>query len=214
MTTTFTGTDVAIRIPDGEITNKALAANADIDPSKMAQRVLQEYPVPLTSMRVHDNFASLLPSAAAADDLGLTTGTLGTDALQVDAGDLKAAGATTRYAGLELPVPPNYENGQTIQLRIVAGMETTVADTSCTVDVQCYLPDGSGGVGADLCSTSAQSINSLTEDSFDFTLSGGSINPGDLLQVRVAIACNDAATGTAVTPVIYDVRLMCDTRGG
>ena len=214
MTTTFTGTDVAIRIPDGELTDKALAPNAAIDPTKMAQRVLQEYPVPLTTLRVHDNFAALLPGTAAADDLGLTTGTWGTDAPQVDAGDLKAAGATTRYAAFEVQVPPNFENGETIQLRITAGMETTVADTSCTVDVECYLPDGSGGVGTDLCSTSAQSMNSLTEDAFDFTLSGGSINPGDLLGIRVAVACNDAATGTAVTPVIYDVRLLCDTRGG
>ena len=39
------------------------------------------------------------------------------------------------------------------------------------------------------------------------------IDPGDLIDVRLSIACTDAATGTAVTPTVYAVTLLCDTRG-
>jgi len=214
MPTTFQGADVVVRIPDEQITDRAIAPTAAIDPSKMAQRVLQSFPVPLTAARVHDNWASNLPSSASADDLGLVSGTWGTDSPTISAGDLKAAGATTRYASFAIPVPANYDSGETLTLRVAAAVETTVADTSCTLDAEAYTVDGDGTVTGDEVTTSAQSINSLTADDYDFSLDAAAILPGDLLLVRLAIACNDAATGTAVEPTIYSVTLLADTRGG
>ena len=36
---------------------------------------------------------------------------------------------------------------------------------------------------------------------------------GDVLDVRIAIAVNDAATATAVTPTIAGIDLLCDIKG-
>lgn len=211
MSTTIT--DATLVVPDGFITNRTVSSQAAIEVSKLAQQPLQEFPARLTDARVWDAIASLAPSSAAADDLALVGGTWGTDAPLLSAGDLKAAGATTRYTRLQIPIPANYQDGETIQVRLRCAVETTVADTTCTVDCEVYKGDGTGAVGSDLITTAAQSINSLTPADFDFTIDATAVDPGDLLDLRIAIACNDAATVTAVTPVIYSVTLLCDTRG-
>jgi len=203
---------VILTIPDQTLTNNDIAGNANIATSKMAQRVLAESVVPVHSFRVWDAVASNPVSAAANDDLGLVTGTWATNPVRLTGGDMKALGATTRRIYFSIPIPANYDDGETIQIRIRAKMETTVADVSCTVDLEAYV-GSSGAVGSDLVTTAAQSMNSLTAANFDFTINGASVEPGDLLECRLSIACNDAATATAVTPAVYKVSLLCDTRG-
>jgi hypothetical protein len=155
---------------------------------------LAESVIPLTQARVWDATQTNLPATPASDDLGIITGTWGTNPIRITAGDVKALGSTTRRLYLAIPIPSNYEDGQTIQLRIRAKMETTVADVSCTIDA-------------------AASMNSLSAANYDFTINATGVDPGDLLEVRISIASNDAATATAVTPAIYSVSLLCDTRG-
>lgn len=204
--------NVFLTIPDETLTNQNLAANANIDPSKMAQRALAESVVPVHSFRVWDAAQTNPPGTASADDLGLVTGTWGTNPVRLTGGDMKALGATTRRIYFSVPIPANYDDGETIQIRVRAKMETTLADVSCTVDLEAYV-GSSGSVGSELVTTSAQSMNSLTAANYDFTLNGSGVNPGDLIECRLSIACNDAATATAVTPAVYKVSLLCDTRG-
>jgi hypothetical protein len=199
-------------LPPEVITNYTIAGNADIATTKLAQRVLAESIVPLTQARTWDAVASNLPASASSDDLGLVSGTWGTNPARITAGDVKALGATTRRLYLAIPIPANYEDGQTIQLQIRAKMETTVADVSCTIDAEAYV--GADGVlGSDLVTTTAQSMNSLSAAAYTFTINATGVDPGDLLEVRLSISSNDAATATAVTPAIYSIALLCDTRG-
>jgi hypothetical protein len=194
------------------ITNYTIAGNADIATTKLAQRVLAESIVPLTQARTWDSVAVNLPAAAASDDLGLVAGTWGTDPARITAGNVRILGATTRRLYLAIPIPANYEDGQTIQLQIRAKMETTVADVSCTIDAEARI-GADGAVGSDLVTTAAQSMNSLSAAAYTFTIDSTGVDPGDLLEVRLSIASNDAATATAVTPAIYSIALLCDTRG-
>jgi hypothetical protein len=204
--------DVTMILPPEVITNYTIAGNADIATTKLAQRVLAESIVPLTQARTWNAVATNLPAAAADDDLGLVSGTWGTDPARITAGNVKTLGATTRRLYLAIPIPANYEDGQTIQLQIRAKMETTVADVSCTIDAEAYV-GADGAVGSDLVTTAAQSMNSLTAAAYTFTVNATGVDPGDLLEVRLSISSNDAATATAVTPAIYSIALLCDTRG-
>jgi hypothetical protein len=204
--------DVTMILPPEVITNYTIAGNADIATTKLAQRVLAESIVPLTNARTWDAVASNLPAAAASDDLGLVSGTFGTNPVRITAGDVKALGATTRRLYVAIPIPANYEDGQTVQLQIRAKMETTVADVSCTIDAEARI-GADGAVGSDLVTTAAQSMNSLSAASYTFTIDATGVDPGDLLEVRLSISSNDAATATAVTPAIYSIALLCDTRG-
>lgn len=208
MSSTFT--DVRI---SGELKIKDTGIAAQTRASILTQDNLAIFPVPLTSLRVWDAMQTTLPGTAATDDLAIIGGTFGTAPPMIQAGDLKNAGATTRYARFEVRLPECYQAAETVVLSLSAGMKTTVASVSCTVDIECYRLDKISGIGSDLCATSAISINSLTFAARDFTITSASLSPGDMLDVRVTIACNDSATATAVTPTIAAIDLLCDIKG-
>ena len=197
----------------GSLAIKDTGVSAQTRATILKQDANAIFPIMLTSLRVWDAFATTLPGTAAADDLALIGGTFATAPPTISAGDLKAAGATTRYARFQMQLPECYDSGETITLSIMAGMVTTVADTSCTVDVQCYKLDKATGIGSDLCATAAITINSLVFAAKAFTITSSGLVAGDVFDVRIAIICTDAATGTAVTPTIAAIDLLCDIRG-
>lgn len=185
----------------------------DVGRSGLTQDNEAPYGVPLQELRVHDAVHTVLPGTAATDDLALVGNTIGTDAPHVSSGDLKSAGATTRYARFSRPLPAEYQDGQTVKVNIAAGMLTTVADTSATVDVEAYQVDRETGVSADLCATAAQSCNSLTFADLAFVITPTALAAGDMLDVRIAVAVNDGATATAVEAAIAAVDLLLDIKG-
>lgn len=186
--------------------------------SQLTQESLTPFYLAPETWRIHDNMDALLPDpptgGAGNDDLGISSGTYGTAVPSIQTGDNKAAGAVTKYARRTFQLPHNYVAGETIVIRLHAGMKTTVASSSATVDVECYLSDDEAAVdGSDLCATSATTINSLTMADKDFTITATSLSPGDVLDIRIAIATNDAATGTTVAGCIGKVAVLCDTKG-
>ncbi len=208
---------VPTTIPDLRVTGNLSIPDTGISAQTRATILQQDanaiFPVPFTDLRVWDAFHTNLPGTAATDDLALIGGTFATAPPTVSAGDLKAAGATSRYARFLVVVPECYDAGQTLSLALSAGMVTTVADVSCTIDAQVYKLDKITGIGSDICATAAQSINSVVFATKTFVITASGIVAGDILDVRIAIACNDAATGTAVTPTIASIDLLCDIKG-
>lgn len=194
-----------IKCPEDSINEQTRA-------SILKQDALVPFPILLTDLRVFDAMQTVLPGTAANDDLALVATTFGSVGPVVSSGDVKAS-TTTRRARCQVPVPECYDDGQTLNIDVYAGMQTTVADTSCTVDVECYRLDKLGAIGSDLCTTSATTMNSLTVAKKSFTINPASLAKGDILDLRFTIACVDGATGTAVTPVIGGIDLVCDIRG-
>ena len=172
----------------------------------------QIFSVPLQSLRVWDAIQTNLPGTSATDDLAYSGGTFGTDSPHITTGDVKAS-SVTRYARFVYPLPVEYQDGQTVKLRLSAGMETTVSDTSATVDVVAYRSDRETGIGSDICATAATTINSLTFANVDFTLTPTTLAAGDVLDIRIAIAVVDSATATAVIAAIGAIELLCDIKG-
>jgi len=181
--------------------------------SGLAQDNVQVYHIRPEQWRVWDDMDSPLPSTPANDDLGIIGGTFGTDSPSVQTEDLKAAGATNKYARCTFAVPPEYVAGETVQIVVHCGMLTTVADTSATIDVQCYESDEEAGIGADLCATAAQSCNNLVAADKTFTITATTLAAGDLLDIRITMAVNDAATGTAVTGLVGSTEVRLDIKG-
>jgi len=208
-----TVTATALSASTASITGAMCSANMALARTKLAQDTLAQFTIPVTQFSVHDALQTRLPGTAATDDLACDGGTFGTSSPHLTAGDLKAAGATSRYARVLYEMEPEYDDGETINIRIHGGMQTTVADTACTVDVECYKSDEEVGVSADLCTTAATTINSLTFADVDFTITPTGVVSGDTLDIRLTIACNDAATGTAVEATIGAVKLLCDIKG-
>jgi hypothetical protein len=197
----------------GSLSIKDTGVSPQTRASILKQDALAIFPVRLTGLRVWDAFHTNLPGTAATDDLALIGGTFGTSPPVVSAGDCKALGATSRYARFMVELPECYEAGETVTLSLSAGVVTTVASVSCTVDVECYELDKIGGIGSDLCATAATTINSLVFAAKSFTITSSGLVAGDVLDVRLTIAVNDAATVTAVTPTIAAIDLLCDIKG-
>lgn len=188
-----------------------LKPNAEILRTQMKQYANVSRVITPFEWMVWDSGAKL--GAAANDDLGIVMGTFGTNCVTVQAGDVKAT-SSTRYALTHVWLPDYYDAGQSVTVRFHAGMQTTVADTSCTIDAVVYKVDDDGTpAGSDLCTTSATTMNSLTQANKDFTITPTDLVAGDILEIRVAIAYVDSATGTAVTPTIYKAALLFDARG-
>jgi len=180
--------------------------------TNLQQDTNQPFVIPLINARVHDAPQTNLPGTAADDDLGLAGAAFGTNSLYLTTGDVKAAGCT-RYARFQIPIPMEYDAGETLTLRCHAGMQTTVADTSATLDVEAYKSDEEGGIGSDICATAAQSINSLTDADYDFAITPTGLSPGDMLDVRLTVTVADSATGTAVIANVGALQLLADVKG-
>jgi hypothetical protein len=182
--------------------------------SGLIQDAEAEHDIPFESWRVFDAYQTVLPGTSTGDDLGLYGGTFGTATPAVKTYDLKNAGATNVRARFRVQLPPWYDTGETVKIRFNAGMETTVASASATVDVEAYKTAGDGLVsGSDLVTTSATTINSLTLANKDFLLTSTALAPGDWLDCRVTIAINDSATATAVIGKIGKASLLLDIKG-
>lgn len=162
--------------------------------------------VPLTTGKTHDAMATGLPAAAANDDMGIITGTPGTDAPTLQGVDF---GGTTsdEKAAFEIILPHAYRAGSAITVVLRAAMLTTIADGSCTVDVECWKDAGDGAVGSDLCTTAAQSMNSLTPADLSFTITPTGLVAGDKLILRLSLAGTDSGDAGVMVPEISDVAL-------
>ena len=192
--------------------NSQVRAGAAITRAKMAQVAGAVFPIPLASMRVWNTWQPL-PAAAAADDLGAIAGTWATDVPHVESSD-SGQTSTTQYLGFEFTLPDDYDEAETLTLRIPAKMRV-VADGSATVDVSAYLSDGNGAVsGGDLIATVATTINSADWANKDFTITATSRAPGDKIFFRVVVAIVDTNTvAEHVTAWLGDIEILADIRG-
>lgn len=208
--TTFPG-DVIIA---GSIRLNGTLSPAVSKANILALAELQPFPIPLTDFRVHDALQTLLPGTPSADDLGLVGGTFGTATPSLRSEDLKTAGATNKRARVLVQLPWDYQAAQSVTLRFKAGMITTVADTTATLDCEVYKlqSDPDDAIGSDLVTTSATTMNSLVFADIDFVLTTSGLSPGDILDIRLTAAINDGSSGTAVIAGITSAKLLCDVR--
>lgn len=200
-------------IPAASVVNASVASGAEIARDKLALDNLKPYPILHTQWRVWDSLVALLPATSSSDDLGLYPGTWGTTPWLIRSADVKTTTVTLR-AACEYALPAEYDDGETVTLTALAGMITTVADGSATIDFEVYEKGGTGAaLGSDLCTTAATTINSLAFSTKSFTITPGGLAAGDVLQIRMTIAVVDTATATAVVAAIEQIKLLCDVRG-
>ena len=201
-------------LPASCVSNSQVSSTAAIDRSKLAQDSNKPYAIRLSDFRVWDSVATVLPGTAGSDDLAFDEGTWGTNPSYITTGDIKTT-SSTRYARVLIPIPAEYVDAETVTLRLSCGMQTTVADGSCTIDAVVYENTGASatGISADLCATAAQSMNSLTAANKDFVITSTDLVAGDVLDVRIAIAYVDTATVGAVIGNIYKAQLLVDVKG-
>ena len=203
-------------LPGDLVVNGNLRITGSLSPAmgrtNLAEDSLQPFAIKATDWKTWDNMAVTLPTDGATDDLGLIEGTWATASPSLQTGDAKQTNVPF-YARAQVPLPMEYQAGQSVTLRLHAGMLTTVSDTTATLDVVCYKSDEETGISADLCDTVAQDMNSVVFGDLDFTITPTALSPGDILDIRIHVAINDGATATVVNGCIGAAQLLCDVKG-
>lgn len=199
-------------IGSGSLTNSSISPTADIARSKLAQDANKTYTIPIHAFRYWNNMALVLPAVAVDDEMGIVTGTPGTDVPTLQGVDFGGV-ATDEKCAFEFCLPAEYDAGQSVTVRLRAAMLTTVADAATTVDVECFKSNRDGLAGIDLCSTAAQSINSLTPANLDFTITPTGFAAGDRLVIILAFAGSDTGNLGVMIPEISQVEILLDVRG-
>lgn len=197
--------------------NGTLSGSGQVTKAVPRSSLIQEetaiFPIPFEGLRIWDTYATLLGTSGSSDDLGLTAGAFGTGCPFVRTQDLNSAGAITQRARTTVRLPAEYVAQQNLYIRFAAGMLTSVASVSATVDVEAYLVGRDTLVsGSDLVTTSAQSINSTTLANYTFTLTPTNRAPGDVLDVRITIAAN-SVTASSHFAVIAAAELLAAIKG-
>lgn len=203
-------TGVTLETTQSQISENDLQSTFALPRSKMELESAKSFPLDLRGWQVHDSGA-LLPASATADDLGFVVGTFATAPPTIVSSD-GASTTVTQYARRSFMVPLEYQNNQTIQFVVNAEM-ATISDTTATIDVEVYEADKAGGIGSDLCTTSATTINSATAANKTFAINGAGLSAGDWLDIRMTVAITDSVTGSGVTAQINNTEIQCDVRG-
>jgi hypothetical protein len=164
----------------------------------------QIHNVALTNLKKVAAVSAGLPATDDGTSPGLVNGTYLTSNPVVQTGDLKTLN-TTRTARFQFAVPRDYVAGGAITLRLNAGMVTTVADTAATIAVNCVR---TAAPTTDINATTAISINSLTAADCNFTITPTNVVAGDLLDVKITLAVNDGASGTAVIAALNSIKFL------
>lgn len=167
---------------------------------------LQVFAITPLEWRENDG-VTVCPATAASTNFGVVLGTDGTNFPTLQTIDSKAA-TTAVVARAVVRLPANYVAGSAITIRAHAGMLTTIADTSATLGLNVYSNAGNNTGSANLNTTVAQSINSLTFADVNFTITPTGLVAGQLLHIKMTLTVTDAATVTAVKGAVGSVALL------
>lgn len=156
----------------------------------------QKYRVPLDAIRNSDGLP--LAAAASAGEFGLVVAGWGAGG-ELLVGEDSNNNTKTSDATFTFPVPPDFYAGtgeaigaaRSLVLKVRARV-SAVRATSCTLDAEVYDSNDEGGVGADRNATAAQNINATGWATVSYTITLGSIEPGDALTVALRAVNNDS----------------------
>jgi len=198
-------------LPAASVGNAAIKSDVALERTKMAAELLTEFPIPWTAWRVWNDMGAPLPEPSAADDLGLYGGTWATDGVKIATFDLGGA-TTTLYARAVVALPPEYTAAGDIRLRFKAATQV-VADTTSTLDVECFALDGEGGISADLYAGAALDINFAAFANYDFEITSAGRTKADELDIRIACNFVDAGDADVMQAIIGKASVLCDIKG-
>ncbi len=200
-------------IAAGQILNADINAAAAIARSKLAQEDLAVYRIPIQNCR--SNTGLVLDVTGGATLFSIVNGGFGTGTLTLK-GEDALSNTKTDTLCFEYPLPPEYVDGQTIEVDVEVKVDSSGAGNASveTLQVEAWLLGDAGAVGSDLASGGAQNL-AAGGDVFQTITS--SITPtglvaGDKLIIFVqTVITEDAAT--AVFAVIGNIEVQLDIKG-
>lgn len=170
----------------------------------------RDYMIPLESGR---NASDALPinATGAATDFALTpvdwVSGIGNDlAMNIVGPATTSADTKTAIAMYSYRLPEGYTAGQDITLTINADFNAAAPPTSATIDADVVLIADDFSSPANINETDGQTIDATPTD-YDFTITGTTLSPGDLIRIMVSGYVDCSGTGTSVFFNINSIRV-------
>ena len=176
-----------------------------------AQDAAAVYNIQLDAIMKND-MRTPLAAAGDATNLGIVGGTHGSASpyLVSTAYNNTSGSETARFSFI---LPPEYDDGETVTVRVHAHVDTTPYAASATADIECFVPDGEKGISGELCTTVAQDINSATWADVDFTITPTTLTSGDELDIELTIAGDDGTGAANKSMEVGAVQILLDIKG-
>ena len=197
-------------IQDEAVTNAKVAAAAAIARTKLAQEALVPYRIPLTQFRVFDAFQTVLPGTAANDDMAVVGGTHATAPPMIEGKVATGSATETQNARVTFQLPAEYDDGQTITLRVRCRTSGGQGEGTKTIDAVVVSNDEDGTVSGDLVTTSVITIDDTFTDR-DFTITPTGLASGEELDILLTSVIEDAGVDGKLQ--IAFVEVLLDIRG-
>lgn len=170
------------------------------------------YPLALESFKPTDTPALLGTTAnTPTGAFGCTVGTHGS-AGPIIKGTAASNNSQTNKMRRQFTLPPEYVAGEDLTLRVRCAETVGAATVSTTIDAEVFALDKDGGVGSDLCATAAIDVTD-TVGNKDFTVTGATLEPGDVLDIELTGVTNDTGGAVGTVLAVYDVALLFDVKG-
>ena len=206
------GDDVAINSNDWDIDGAgAVTGLTGITRAMQAQKTSEVFGIPFAWVRNATGGGALTGAAGAptAADHGMTISASTGAALMF--GAPSDTETETQTATITVPLPPNYVADASVVVRVYARCDNADA-TTATLDVVLFESDKNGAAGADLVTTAAQSIDTVTWAALDFTVTDTTLAPGDLLVIGIITAVVDPGGGGTPRAEIGSIELLLTTQ--
>lgn len=182
----------ALTIANLAVNNAKIATAAAIARSKLATDAAQKYQTTVIDL----NGVALANAELAGSFNAAVVG--GVPLIQAEVTDNETE-VSVGYATFRLP--PEYVAAADLTFRIPCALIKTAAavNNGSTIDVEAFLKNGAGGIGADICATLAQTF--AADDTWydkDFTITGTTLSPGDevLFKITSSVVDSEAGAGT------------------
>lgn len=135
---------------------------------------------------------SALAAAAAAGKFGYTI-TAGSVFLLI--GEVATSNTKTDIAIVDFKLPDSYVKGNNLVVGINCA-EVGGASTAQTMLLNAYRLNEDGTEGADICATAVQNLPTTTPAILNYTITGATLSPGDIVQLKLTAVVTEAAAGT------------------
>lgn len=135
---------------------------------------------------------SILTAAASAGKFGYTV-TSGTAFNLI--GEVATSNTKTDACIVNYRLPESYVAGNNLTVGINCA-EIGGASTLQTMLLNAYRLDEAGGEGADICATAVQNLPTTTPAILNYTITGATLSPGDIVQLKLTAVVTEAAAGT------------------
>jgi len=205
---TIGGTGVTA-IGNTKVTDAMLAGS--ITRAKMIEEALAVFGIPAHGLK-SDAGAALL----AAETAGTFNISVAANVILVQ-GEICDNETEVSVGYVQFILPPEYVAAGDVKIQVKTALIKTAAavNNGSTIDVEVYEQTGNGAVGADLCTTAAQSWaadDTWYTKTFDVTAAG--LVAGDILNVKITTSVVDSEAGGGTLRANLDgIAVLLDIKG-